>query len=52
MECYKDDPLTQELRKGTYGNGSYAHLLQWAGWTNVTNVGKLRGREALYAGVC
>jgi hypothetical protein len=50
MECYKDDPLTEQLSNGTYGN-SYVHLLNWAGWTNVTNVGKLRGRESLYAGV-
>jgi hypothetical protein len=47
MLCYQQDELTEPLRTGKFGNQKYAHLLDWAGWTNV---GALKGRDSSHAG--
>jgi hypothetical protein len=45
--CYQQDELTAPLTSGKFGNQTYEHLLDWAGWRNV---GALKGRDSAHAG--
>lgn len=47
MLCYQQDELTAPLSSGQFAGQKYAHLLDWAGWTNV---GALKRRDSANTG--